>query len=59
MGKKAQKEKGRKTKNRNGKQSAGEKQGRALDQFLAATLEELVIAINELPDGIILEVYFD
>ena len=28
-------------------------------RFLAATLEELITAIEELPDGILLEVYFD
>lgn len=30
-----------------------------LESFLAATVEELLLAINELPDGIILEVYFN
>ena len=28
-------------------------------RFLVATLEELITAIEELPDGILLEVYFD
>ena len=30
-----------------------------LERVLAATIEELILAISELPDGIILEVYFD
>ena len=34
-------------------------QGKMLERFLAATIGELILAISELPDGIILEVYFD
>jgi len=59
MGKKAEKGKGRTAKDRDKKKAVKERQAQSPGRFLAATLEELIIAINELPDGIILEVYFD
>ena len=37
----------------------GKEQEMTLESFLAATVEELLLAINELPDGIMLEVYFN
>ena len=58
MGKKAGKEKTKTIKIEKKGLKKGKKQERLLEQFLAATAEELIMAINELPDGIILEVYF-
>ena len=59
MGKKTEKGKGKCTKTRMKEQRKGKKRVKTLERFLAATAEELVMAINELPDGIILEVYFE
>lgn len=57
MGKKGGKEKGKTIKS--GMKGRKKKPARSLERFLAATAEELIMAINELPDGIILEVYFE
>jgi len=53
-----------KTKSKNAKK-AGKKgqvkkrdQEQSLERFITATMEELLMAVNELPDDIILEVYF-
>ena len=59
MGKKAGKEKGKTIKGEKKGKKNGKTQARSLERFLAATAEELIMAINELPDGIILEVYFE
>ena len=59
MGKKSGKENRADTSNHMGQQNDHRKQEKMLDRFLAATIEELILAISELPDGIILEVYFD
>ncbi len=59
MGKKKGQGKNGNTKKRMKEKAAGERQNKKPGQFLTATLEELILAINELPDGIILEVYFD
>ena len=59
MGKKKGKEKSKTIKTGMKGQKKGKKQARSLERFLAATSEELIMAINELPDGIILEVYFE
>ena len=58
MGKKEGREKGKTIKAEKKGQKKEKIQARSLERFLAATAEELIMAINELPDGIILEVYF-
>ena len=58
MDKKAGKEKGKTIKAEKKGQKKEKMQAKSLERFLAATAEELIMAINELPDGIILEVYF-
>lgn len=59
MDKKTKREKGMRVQNRNQEQGTGEKQTGPMDPLPAATREDLMIAINEMQDGIILEVYFD
>lgn len=59
MGKKSGKEKRADTSNHIKYQDNRTGQEKMLERFLAATIEELILAISELPDGIILEVYFD
>lgn len=59
MGKKSGKDKRAETSNHMRQQNDHRKQEKMLERFLAATIEELILAISELPDGIILEVYFD
>ncbi len=59
MGKKTEKSKDKNKKARMREQRKGKKQSKTMERFLAATAEELIMAINELPDGIILEVYFE
>ena len=59
MGKKSGKDKRADTSNHRGQQNDHRKQEKMLERFLVATIEELILAISELPDGIILEVYFD
>ena len=51
------KERHKKTKEGKKEQAKRSLQEQTLDRFIAATLEELILAVNELPDGIILEVY--
>ena len=58
MGKKEGREKVKTIKAEKKGQKKEKMQTRSLERFLAATAEELILAINELPDGIILEVYF-
>lgn len=58
MGKKTEKGKDKSKKARMKEQRKGKKQSKTMGRFLTATAEELIMAINELPDGIILEVYF-
>ena len=59
MGKKSGNEKRAETSNHMRQQNDQRKQEKMLERFLAVTIEELILAISELPDGIILEVYFD
>ena len=59
MDKKSGNEKRAETSNHMRQQNDQRKQEKMLERFLAATIEELILAISELPDGIILEVYFD
>ena len=59
MGKKSGKDKRAETSNHMRQQNDHRKQEKMLERFLVATIEELILAISELPDGIILEVYFD
>ena len=59
MGKKTEKGKDKSKKARMKEQRKGRKQSKTMERFHAATAEELLMAINELPDGIILEVYFE
>lgn len=56
MGKKKEKEKN--MKNQDTDQAKKNGFEHSFEHFLAATTEELFLAINELPDGIILEMYF-
>jgi len=58
MGKTAEKGKSKNTRNRMERKKR-KKQSKTLERFLVAKVEELIMAINELPDGIILEVYFE
>ena len=59
MGKTAEKKKSKTTVKRMREQRKGNKQVKSLARFLTATMEELIMAIKELPDGMILEVYFE
>jgi len=59
MGKKSGNEQRAETSNHMRQQNDQRKKEKVLERFLAATIEELILAISELPDGIILEVYFD
>lgn len=59
MGKKSGKENRVDNSNHQGQQDNRTGQEKMLEMFLTATMGELILAISELPDGIILEVYFD
>ena len=59
MGKNSGKENRVDNSNHQGQQDNRTGQEKMLERFLTATMGELILAISELPDGIILEVSFD